>query len=208
MIGRRNMNKTTSAYEQDNLRRKAQEEREVFFDAFAKETDRGLAIVTVCFLDNMLEKLIRAVYRKDPRIKILFKDNQILQSFYNKVCIAYFSGLIPEALYYDLKLVGEIRNKFAHSVLETVRFNDVSITQKIDRFKQIPPDYKNKYQPRLIFLLITVHMGAFIQGYRYGLLELGPMRIERMNNTDVATLRDLILKPPAIEELMKQVPEK
>ena len=96
MIGRRNMNKTTGAYEQGNLRRKAQEERPTFFDAFDKETDRGLAIVSVCFLDNMLEKLIRAVYRKDPRIKILFKDNQILQSFYNKVCIAYFSGLIPE----------------------------------------------------------------------------------------------------------------
>ena len=202
------MNKTTGAYERGNLKRKAQEERAAFFDAFAKETDRGLAIVSVCFLDNMLEKLIRAVYRKDPRIKILFKDNQILQSFYNKVCIAYFSGLIPEALYDDLKLVGEIRNKFAHSVLETVSFNDVSIAQKIDRFKQIPPDYKNKYPPRLIFLLITVHMGSFIQGYRYGLLELEPMRIKRMDNIDVSTLRGMILTPLAIEELMKRVPEK
>ncbi len=202
------MSKTPDVYEQGNLRRKAQEERAAFFDAFDKETDRGLAIVSVCFLDNMLEKLIRAVYRKDPRIKILFKDNQILQSFYNKVCIAYFSGLIPEALYDDLKLVGEIRNKFAHSVPETMSFNDVSIAQKIDRFKQIPPDYKNKYSPRLKFLLITVHMGSFIQGYRYGLLELGPMKIERMCNTDVATLRGLILTPLAIEELMKRVPEK
>jgi DNA-binding MltR family transcriptional regulator len=202
------MNKTTGAYEQDNLTLKAQEERAAFFDAFAKETDRGLAIVTVCFLNNMLEKLIRSVYRKDNGINILFKDNQILQSFYNKVCIAYFSGLISEALYYDLKLVGEIRNKFAHSVLETVSFNDVSITQKIDRFKQIPPDYKNKYPPRLIFLLITVHMGSFIQGYRYGLLELEPMTIKRMNNIDVSTLRGMILPPLAIEELTKRVPQK
>lgn len=202
------MNRTTRAYEQDNLTLKAQEERAAFFDAFAKETDRGLAIVTVCFLDNMLEKLIRAVYRKDNGINILFKDNQILQSFYNKVCIAYFSGLISEPLYYDLKLVGEIRNKFAHSVLETVSFNDVSITQKIDRFKQIPPDYKNKYPPRLIFLLITVHMGSFIQGYRYGLLELEPMTIKMMNNIDVSTLRGMILPPLAIDELTKRVPQK
>ena len=198
------MNKTTDAYEQGNLSRKAQEERAAYFDAFAKETDRGLAITSVCFLDNMLEKLIRAVYRKDPRIKILFKDNQILQSFYNKVCIAYFSGLIPEACYHDLKLVGEIRNKFAHSVLETMSFNDVSIAQKIDRFEQTPPDYKKEYPPRLIFLLITVHMGAFIQGYREG-LKLAPMNTVRMINTDVATLRGLILTPPAIKELMKRV---
>ena len=202
------MNETTGAYEQCKLRRKAQEERAVFFDAFDKETDRGMAIVLACFLDNMLEKLIRAVYRKDPRINILFKDNQILQSFYNKVCITYFSGLIPEALYYDLKLVGEIRNKFAHSVLDTVSFNDVSIAQKIDRFKQIPPDYKNKYPPKLKFLLITVSMGSYIQGYTHGLLELGTMRIEMMNNTDIDTLRGLILTPLEIEELMKRAPEK
>ncbi len=196
------MNKTTDSNEQARL--KAREERAAFFDAFAKETDRGLAITSVCFLDNMLEKLIRAVYRKDPRIKILFKDNQILQSFYNKVCIAYFSGLVPEAFYHDLKLVGEIRNKFAHSVLETVSFDDVSIAQKIDRFEQIPPDYKKEYPPRLIFLLITVHMGTFIQGYREG-LKLAPMNTASMINTDVATLRGLILTPPAIKELMKQV---
>jgi len=124
------MGEIPKSHEHGDLKHKEQEEREAFFEAFKKETDRGLAIVTVCFLDNMLEKLIRAVYRKDPRIKILFKDNQILQSFYNKVCIAYFSGLIPEAVYDDLKLVGEIRNKFAHSVLETLSLNDVSIAQK------------------------------------------------------------------------------
>ncbi len=208
MIVRYNMNKTMGAYEQSNLRRKAQNERAAFFDAFAKETDRGLAIVSVCFLDDMLEKLIRAVYRKDSRIKILFENNQILQSFYNKICITYFSGLIPEAFYDDLKLVGEIRNKFAHFVLETASFNDLSIAQKIDRFKQIPPDYKNKYPPKLRFLLITVHMGAFIQGYRQGLLEFGLTKIERMCNADIATLRGMILTPPEIKELMKRVPEK
>lgn len=202
------MNKTPDAFEQGNLERKAQEERAAYFDAFSKETDRGLAIVSVCFLDNMLEKLIRAVYRKDPRIKILFKDNQILQSFYNKVCIAYFSGLIPEAFYDDLKLVGEIRNKFAHSVLETMSFNDVSIAKKIDRFKQIPPDFKNEYTPRLAFLLVTVHMGTFMQGYREGLLTLKPMNIGRMIDTNVTTLRSMILTPLQIKELMKRVPEK
>jgi DNA-binding MltR family transcriptional regulator len=202
------MNKTTSSYEPGDLRLEAQKEREAFFDAFYKETDRGLAIVSVCFLDNMLEKLIRTVYRQDPRIKILFKDNQVLQSFYNKVCIAYFSGLVPEAFYDDLKLIGEIRNKFAHSVLDTVSFDDVSITQKIDRFKQLPPDYKNIYPPKLKFLLITIHMGTFIQGLRYGRLALGPIKIDGMCNTDLATLRGCILTPQVIEKLMKREPDK
>lgn len=201
------MSKTSKAYEQGDLKRKEQEEREAFFEAFGKETDRGLAIASVCYLDDMLEKLIRAAYRKDPRIKILFKDNQILQSFYNKVCIAYFSGLIPEAVYDDLKLVGEIRNKFAHSVLETVSLNDVSITQKIDKLKQLPPDAKKKYPPRFAFLLIVVHIGSLLRGYREGLLELGIMKIGGMFNTDVATLQGCILTPLEIKELIKRVSE-
>ena len=202
------MDKTSSSHEPGELEVEAQKERQAFFDAFYKETDRGLAIVLVCFLDNMLEKLIRAVYRKDPRIKILFKDNQVLQSFYNKVCIAHFSRLIPEPFYDDLKLVGEIRNRFAHSVLDTVSFNDVSITQKIDRFKQLPPEYKNIYPPKLKFLLITVHMGTFIQGLRYGRLGKGTIKIDDMCNTDLATLRGCILTPQEIEELMKRETDK
>ena len=201
------MNKTSGAYDQGNLRRIEQEEREAFFEVFGKETDRGLAIASVCYLDDMLEKLIRAAYRKDPRIKVLFKDNQILQSFYNKVCIAYFSGLVPEALYDDLKLVGEIRNKFAHSVLETVSLNDISIVQKIDKLKQLPPDIKKDYPPRLAFLLVIVHMGSFMRGLREGLLELGLMKIGGMFNTDATALQRLILTPLEIKELKKRVLE-
>ena len=88
-----NMSKTLDPYEQGDLRHREQKEIDDFFNVFGKETDRGLAIASVCYLDSTLEKLIKAAYRKDQRIKILFKDNQILQSFYNKVCIAYFSGL-------------------------------------------------------------------------------------------------------------------
>ena len=187
------MNKKTGTHAQRNRELTAREERAPFFDEFDKETDRGLAIVAVCFLDNMLEKLIRAVYRKDPGVNKLFKDNQILQSFHNKVCIAYFSGLIPQALYYDLKLLGEIRNKFAHSVLETVNFSDAAIAQKIDRFKQIPIDYNNKYHPKLRFILITSHMGAYILGLREGLLETAPLSTGFMNNADVSELQRLII---------------
>jgi hypothetical protein len=114
-----NMSETMDSFEQENLKQREQED--AFFEVFSKETDRGLAIASICYLDNMLEKLIKAAYRKDQRIKMLFKDNQILQSFYNKVCIAYFSGLIPRVVFDDLKLIGEIRNRFAHSVLETIR---------------------------------------------------------------------------------------
>jgi len=188
--------------------RNADVDVEAFFTVFSKETDRGMAIASVCFLDEILEKLIRAVYRKDKRIKMLFRDNQILHSFHNKVCIAYFSGLVPEAVYEDLKLVGEIRNKFAHSVLETVSLDDDAIANKIYRFKQLPPDFKKEYPPRLAFLLIVVQIGSLLLGFKEGLVKFGKTKIEGMFDTDVATLQGLILTPQEIKKLMKHVPEK
>ena len=181
---------------------------EAFFKVFSNETDRGMAIASVCFLDEVLEKLIRAVYRKDRRIKMLFKDNQILHSFYNKVCIAYFSGLVPEAVYEDLKLVGEIRNKFAHSVLETVSLDDELIANKIYRFKQLPPDFKQAYPPRLSLLLIVVHIGSLLLGFKEGLGKLGTIKMGVMFDMDVATLQSLILSPQVIKKLIKHLPEK
>lgn len=200
-----NMNESQKSYKQGDSKHKEQEEREAYFKAFEKETDRGLAIASVCYLDDMLEKLIRAVYRKDPRIKMLFKDNQILQSFYNKVCIAYFSGLIPEAVYDDLKLVGEIRNKFAHSILDTVSLDDVSISQKLDKFKQLPSNLKALYPPRLKFILIITHIGALLRGDRKIIEKIGWIKIGGMLNTDATSLQDYILTPQEIEKLKKQV---
>jgi DNA-binding MltR family transcriptional regulator len=197
-----NMSETMDSFEQENLKQREQED--AFFEVFSKETDRGLAIASICYLDNMLEKLIKAAYRKDQRIKMLFKDNQILQSFYNKVCIAYFSGLIPRVVFDDLKLIGEIRNRFAHSVLETISLNDLPITQKIDELKQLPPDLKKKYPPRLSFMLITVHIGTLLRTYKEVLLKLGIMKIGGMFDTDITTLQGCILTPMHIKELIKR----
>ena len=198
------MGKTPSVYSQDELRRREKEEREAYFEAFDKETDRGLAIASVCYLDDALEKLIRATYRKDPGIKILFRNNQILQHFFNKACISYFSGLIPKAVYDDLILVGEIRNKFAHSILETRSFNDVSISKKIDEFKQLPPDAKREYPPRLKFLLIIVHIGALLRTDKEWLSKLGFIKIGGMFDTDATTLQRAILTRSEIEEIGKR----
>jgi len=90
-----------------------EEQSKVFTDALSEESDRALGIIAVCWLDNLLEKLLRAYYVKDPQIKLLFKDDHILQTFSAKVNIAYFSGLIPKFMYHDLKLMGVIRNRFA-----------------------------------------------------------------------------------------------
>ena len=114
----------------------------LFLDQFSKESDRAVSILAVCLLDDMLEKIIQASYVRDPKVKTLFKNDHILQSFHSKVNIAYFSGLIPKVFYHDLQLIGEIRNKFAHAVVADLKFSHPMIAARIDKFElgcfQIP----------------------------------------------------------------------
>lgn len=92
---------------------KIRSEKDALWTAFEDNMDRAFAIVVASVLDDLLEDIIKASYIKDPKVKSLFKDDHILQSFHSKIHIAYFSGLIPEFMYCDLKLVCQTRNKFA-----------------------------------------------------------------------------------------------
>ena len=132
--------------------RAAMEERSEPFDTALKQGgDRSIAIISACLLDNLLERLIRAFYAKDPAVKLIFKTDHILQSFFAKINIAYFSGLIPKAIYHDLKLICEIRNKFAHEVTANLDFNSTIISQRINKCEIRPktmddiPEYKIKF---------------------------------------------------------------
>ena len=202
------MTTPTGASKDEDLKRKEKEERELFFEAFSHETDRGFAITSVCYLDNALEKLIRAAYIEDPKVNSLFKNNQILQTFYNKISIAYFSGLIPEAVYHDLMLVGEIRNRFAHGITANLRFSDESISRKIDKFQELPDTHRH-YPQRLKYTLIVCHLGALLRSHRHALLKVKEhpllgIKLVDLFDSDVSSLQRCILTPDEIEQLMKK----
>ena len=104
-----------------------------FSDALEQENDRAIAIISACLIDNLLEGILRAFYIRDPKVKMIFKNDQILQSLFAKINVAYFSGLIPQVIYHDLKLICEIRNKFAHEVTTDLDFNNSMICQRIGK---------------------------------------------------------------------------
>ena len=201
------------ASKHEDLKRKEKEEVESFFESFSRETDRGFAVTAVCYLDNALEKLIRAAYIEDPKVSSLFRNNQILQTFYNKISICYFSGLIEEPVYYDLMLVGEIRNRFAHGITANLSFSDKRITEKIDRFQELPDTHRN-YPPRFKFTLIVCHLGALLRTHKDVLLEtredpiIGMVKPARLFKSDIHTLQRCILTPDEIEELIRKTAEK
>ena len=128
---------------------------EHFLKALEQDNDRATAIISACLLDNLLERLIRAFYVKDPAVKLIFKTDHILQSFFSKINIAYFSGLIPKAIYHDFKLICEIRNKFAHEVTANLDFDSTVISQRINKCEIRPKtmDDVPRYKIKLIIMI-------------------------------------------------------
>jgi hypothetical protein len=124
----------------------------------AEETDAGAAVMAVCTLDYLLERLLRASFIKDSQVKSLFNDDRLLQSFHAKVNIAYFFGLIPRAIYHDLKLIGRIRNRFAHTVVADVAFTDPTVAALVGECilgYEVPPVLIG---PRWRFRLTVYHI--------------------------------------------------
>ena len=137
-------------------------ELDPYLDAFDKASDRDCSIIYACLLDNYLERLLTAFFVEDRRVKSIFKDDHILQSFYTKINISYFCGLIPKWLYNDLRLICEIRNKFAHEHKPTLRFNDELIIKRINNCELRPKTMDDVDAPRIKFMITVVQVATIL----------------------------------------------
>ncbi len=156
------------------VRDAAEERLEPFLTALGQGSDRATAIVSACLLDNLLERLIRVSYVKDPSVKKLFKNDHILQSFFAKINIAYFSGLIPKVIYHDLKLICGIRNKFAHEVTADLSFNSNVISQRINSCEIRPKTMDDTPAYRMKYLIIIVQLIDHLCYFEHLLLRSKP----------------------------------
>ncbi len=88
-----------------------------FLDEFNKESDRGVALITVAMLDDLLEKIILAFLietAESPRLVTGF--NAPLGTFSARSIACYSLGLISEPEYRECDNLRKIRNEFAHNV--------------------------------------------------------------------------------------------
>lgn len=144
-------------------RDKIRSEKDAFWMAFEDNSDRAFAIVVASVLDDLLIDILRASYVEDPKVKVLFKDDHILQSFQSKINISYFSGLIPESVFHDLKLICGIRNKFAHGVTTNLTFMHNSIIQSINKMKFGYEPLPEGISPRLKYTLAVTRIVSALQ---------------------------------------------
>jgi len=95
---------------------------------FEHETnDRAIAIVGATFLDTLLEHILVNFLVDDAKeVQRLLDYDQPFGTYGNRIRGAYCLGLIDSVIRDDLRLVGKIRNRFAHDLgaafeLEPVR---------------------------------------------------------------------------------------
>jgi len=174
-----------------------------FWEAIAKESDRAIVIVSTILLDNLLERLIKTSYIKDPKVNTIFKDEHVLRSFYTKINIAYFSGLIPKVFYHDLRLICDIRNKFAHDVIADLRFDDKRIVQRIDQFSQIHEEFIKIYPPKVRFLLNVSHIAGFLVVWCHLLPKLSLPNLVTMLKLEEKQFAELIMTPGELQNILE-----
>ncbi len=79
--------------------------------------DRAIVIVGAAFLDTLLEHLLIAFLIDDEKeIGKLLHYDQALGTYGGRATMAYCLGLINKTVRDDLRLVGKIRNEFAHNL--------------------------------------------------------------------------------------------
>ena len=187
-------------YEED---KKELDSLDPFWKTLGSESDRSVVIVSAILLDNLLERLIKTSYVKDPNVNTIFKDEHVLRSFYTKISIAYFSGLIPKALHHDLKLICDIRNKFAHDVVADLKFDDERIVQRINQFSQIREELVKIYPPKLRFILNISHIAALLLRWSQLLSKLRLPNFVAILKLEEKQFSELIMTPEQLQSILE-----
>jgi hypothetical protein len=82
-----------------------------------EENDRALAIVGGAFLDTLLENiLIEFLVDDQKEVAELFRYDGPMGTYSGRIRAAYCLGLLRGPVRDDLRLVGKIRNRFAHDL--------------------------------------------------------------------------------------------
>jgi len=112
--------------------------RDELFEALSRESDRGLILVSASYLNDALERLLRARFSMEHKksksmIDPLFNTFGPLSTFSSKIKISYAIDLIERWVYRDLEILRKLRNEFAHSIGPAVFDSDkvVKLTEKL-----------------------------------------------------------------------------
>ncbi len=97
------------------------------------QSDRGVAIVGVAWIEEALVAAIHAFLEKDKTAwDRLFRKSGPLSSLSAKIDLARLLAMTSDAIHSDLHILRDVRNEFAHSVLDK---DDSPLTFQSPRIK-------------------------------------------------------------------------
>ncbi len=100
---------------------------------FDREKDRGAALIAAAWVDDSLDRYVRAFLRPEKKlVAAMLRFDGPLGSFASKMRLAYLVGAIEPTAYGDLEIIREIRNLFAHR-RQPMRFTDRGISDRCKR---------------------------------------------------------------------------
>ena len=95
---------------------------------YGEASDRAVAIVGPAFLDTLLSHtLVKFMVEDRNEVNKLLQPDGPLGTYGSRVTACYCLGLIGKIVTTDLRLVGKIRNRFAHDI--RADFADPKISQ-------------------------------------------------------------------------------
>lgn len=127
-----------------------------FSSEIHKETDRGSVLVCASYIDEMLERTIKAFTVESMHKDIVESSFSPIGSFGARIIISYSLNLITKEEYDDIKLIKKIRNIFAHEMY--VSFSDDRIKSHcaslvtFDGFFTDKKNYKDRFITSCIFI--------------------------------------------------------
>jgi len=129
-----------------------------------KQDDRGLAILSVAYIDHLLKDLLVSIMDsgEEESYKLLFDDNYApLGSLGAKITLTYCLGEIDKDQRQDLRRLKDIRNLFAHQLLDISSFEDEIIQKECQKLKSaiidgIPSNHRDYFIKSSIRMIMHI----------------------------------------------------
>ena len=111
-----------------------------FLPEFNKESDRGMVLISVSYLDQLMAEILKS-YFIEGKVSAALVDgfNAPLGSFSARTAAAYSLGLISKPEFSEANLLRKVRNCFAHDI--HVTFDDSSIIDLCKKLTYSAKDY-------------------------------------------------------------------
>ena len=150
------------------------------FDILNKESDLACVLIGVSFLDESLRTALHRYFIKsETAANLLHPSKGALGSYGIRCDIAYSLSIVSKIIFKDLKIIGEIRNLFAHSHLE-LSFGSkkvIELTNKLENIDMLKythiwqkvenPTSEDLYvnsRTRFVLSLVLIHQRIMVTG--------------------------------------------